>query len=54
MELLLYEQVALMKAGLQILVFVEARKLSESVCRLVREKLVQQVIYFLAVDAFYT
>lgn len=32
-----------MKADLQILVFVEARKSSEIVCKLVRQKLIKQV-----------
>ena len=32
-----------MKADLQILVFVEARKSSEIICKLVREKLTKQV-----------
>lgn len=41
-----YEQVALMKAELQILVFVEARKSSEIVCKMIRQKLTELVNQF--------
>ena len=41
-----YEQVALMKADLQILVFVEARKSSEIVCKMIRQKLTKLVYQF--------